>query len=98
MNFNTHAYCDDDHANLPYMGVSIRSLIDKPGMSVLLVNSESPAALGGVKVGDVILKINGHEVNRIEEYYKAMDNVKKGEMVEIIVERYHEAKTLKFRV
>eukprot|EP00344_Euplotes_crassus_P004072 CAMPEP_0197013212 /NCGR_PEP_ID=MMETSP1380-20130617/65535_1 /TAXON_ID=5936 /ORGANISM="Euplotes crassus, Strain CT5" /LENGTH=55 /DNA_ID=CAMNT_0042437291 /DNA_START=249 /DNA_END=413 /DNA_ORIENTATION=+ len=55
-------------------------------MSVILVNSESPAAKGGVKVGDIILKINGKDVNRIEEYYKSMNNVKEGDTIEVIVE------------
>mmetsp|Transcript_19038 Transcript_19038/g.21361 ORF Transcript_19038/g.21361 Transcript_19038/m.21361 type:complete len:147 (+) Transcript_19038:24-464(+) len=98
-NYNTNAYCDEEEQpKLPYLGLSIRSLIDKPGMTIILVNSESPAAIGGLKVGDVLIKINDQEVNRIEEYYTSMGKVKKGEMIEIIVERYHEHKTIKLRV
>ena len=78
--------------------MSIRSLIDKPGMTVLLVNSESPAAKGGLKVGDIVLKLNGKEVNRIEDYYKAMGSVKSGDVVEITVERYYELKILHVQV
>ena len=76
------------------MGVSIRSLIDKPGMTVILVNSESPAARAGIKIGDIILKINGIDVNKIEQYYKSMSNVRNGDVVEVTVERYHEMKSI----
>ena len=76
------------------MGVSIRSLIDKPGMTVILVNSESPAARAGIKIGDIILKINGIDVNKIEQYYKSMSNVRNGDVVEVTVERYHEMKNI----
>ena len=67
-------------------------------MSVILVNSESPAAKGGVKVGDIVIKINDKEVNRIEEYYESMKGIKEGDMIEVVVERYHEVQTFKYRV
>ena len=88
----------DGHAKLPYVGMSIRSLIDKPGMTVLLVNSESPAAKGGLKVGDIILQVNGTDVNRIDDYNKAMSGITQGHTIEIIIERYHERKSLSFRI
>ena len=98
LNFNTNAMCDEAHAKIPYLGISIRSLIDKPGMTVLLVNSESPAATCGVKVGDIVIKVNNKEVNRIEDYYKAMSEIKSGDTVEIEVERYHELKTISVKL
>ena len=99
MNYKVNALCDDkDHAEVPYVGISIRSLIDKPGMTVLLVNSESPAAKGGVKVGDIIVRINGKDVNKIEDYYKAMGNVKTGDVIELTVERYYELKVVHVQV
>uniref|UniRef100_A0A7S3NF43 PDZ domain-containing protein n=1 Tax=Euplotes harpa TaxID=151035 RepID=A0A7S3NF43_9SPIT len=95
MKHNSVAYCDDDsHADIPYVGMSIRSLIDRPGMTVLLVNSESPAAKGGIKVGDIIMKINEKEVNKIEDYYKAMGDVRPGDIIHVVVERYHEFKDI----
>ena len=39
-------------------------------MAVLLVNSESPASKGGLKIGDIILEINSEGINRIEDYYR----------------------------
>jgi S1-C subfamily serine protease len=43
----------------PYLGCSIRSQMDKPGMMVLLVNTDSPAWHANMKVGDILLEVNG---------------------------------------
>ena len=56
----------------PYLGVSLRSMIDKPGMMVLLVNTDSPAWHAGLKVGDIILEIDNQKVNNITDYYAAI--------------------------
>ena len=56
----------------PYLGCSSRSMIDKDGMMILLVNSESPASKNGLRIGDVIIEIDGQEVNNINDYYAAL--------------------------
>lgn len=43
----------------PYLGCSLRSNNDKPGMMILLVNTESPAYHANMKVGDILLEANG---------------------------------------
>eukprot|EP00347_Sterkiella_histriomuscorum_P009413 403341310 len=69
-----YARCDaqDESMNRPYLGCSLRSMIDKEGMVVLLVNTESPGWHAGLKVGDIILEIDGDSVNNINEYYAAL--------------------------
>ena len=52
----------------PYLGCSLRSLNDTPGMEVVLVNTSSPAWHAGMKHGDVLLEINGKPVNNINDY------------------------------
>lgn len=52
----------------PYLGCSLRSMIDKPGMMILLVNSESPAWQAGLKVGDILIEIDGIKINNINDY------------------------------
>ena len=47
-------------------------MIDQPGMMVLLVNTESPAWQGEMKVGDVILEIDGKPINMINDLYGAI--------------------------
>ena len=48
-----------DANDRPYLGCSLRSMNDSPGMMVLLVNTDSPAWLAEMKVGDVLLEIEG---------------------------------------
>ncbi len=60
----------------PYLGCSIRKKDD--GMQVIMVKAGSPAELSGLKITDIILKINEHEVHSIEDYYFAI-GLEKGE-------------------
>ena len=95
LSFVPQAECsaESQSKKLPYLGASIRSLIDKPGMTILLVNSESPAAKAGIKVGDILIKVNGVEVNNIKDYEKAMEGVKKGEKGIVEITRFGETQT-----
>ena len=47
-------------------------MIDQAGMMVLLVNTESPAWQADMKVGDILLEINGKPINMIADYYQAI--------------------------
>jgi len=53
------AFADAASDDRPYLGCSLRSMNDSPGMMVLLVNTESPAWLAEMKVGDVLMEIEG---------------------------------------
>ncbi len=70
------AACDSDPVPPPadrvYLGCSLRSMIDKAGMMILLVNTDSPAWHAGLKVGDILLEIDNQPVNNISEYYSAI--------------------------
>ena len=54
--------------NMPYLGCSMRSMIDKPGMMILLVNSNSPSWHAEMKVGDILMEVNGVAINTIKDY------------------------------
>ena len=54
--------------DVPYLGISIRSLNDHPGMEIVLVNTDSPAWHSGLKLGDVIIEIDSQPINNIDEY------------------------------
>ena len=41
-------------------------------MMVLLVNTDSPAYNADMKVGDILLEINGKEINLIGDYHQAI--------------------------
>lgn len=62
----------DGEEERPYLGCSLRSMLDSPGMMVILVNTESPAWHGEMKVGDVLLEIEGQAINQIKDYYAAV--------------------------
>ena len=47
-------------------------MIDAKGMIVLLVNTDSPAYEADMKAGDILLEIDGREINLIEDYYQAV--------------------------
>lgn len=54
-------------------------MMDKPGMAILMVNTESPAWHAGLKMGDIILEVDGEKVNNINDYYGAIAKKGKGE-------------------
>ena len=66
------AMCDSEGGERPYLGCSIRSMMDQVGMMVLLVNTESPAWNADMKVGDILLEIEDKPINMIADYYHAI--------------------------
>ena len=54
-----------DPQDRPYLGCSLRSMMDQLGMMVLLVSTESPAWHADMKVGDILLEIDGRPINKI---------------------------------
>jgi len=41
-------------------------------MMVLMVVTESPAWHANLKVGDILLEVDGKKIDQIDEYYKAV--------------------------
>ena len=56
----------------PHLGASLRSMLDQHGMMVLMVVTESPAWHANMKVGDIVLEIDGRQIDQIDDYYKAV--------------------------
>ena len=63
--------CDAKEERRPYLGCSLRSMIDQVGMMVLLVNTDSPAWKADMKVGDILLEIDGKPINMISDFHQA---------------------------
>ena len=57
------------------------------GLRVDAVLPEKPADLGGIKDGDIIIKIDNKSVSDIYEYMHRLSEYNKGDKVEIIVLR-----------
>lgn len=66
------AMCEEQQHQRVYIGLSLRSMMDQPGMMVLLVNTESPAWQGDMKVGDILIEIDGKPINMINDLYEAL--------------------------
>jgi len=67
----------------PYLGCSIRSTEIGVGMVVVLVKSDSPAELAGIRVKDIILEIEGKPINTIHDYNGAVGSEKGKKKVKI---------------
>ena len=67
--------------SIPDMGSDVK------GMRLTGVRAGSPADLGGIRAGDVIVKFGGRDVTDIYTYTDAMNAFKPGDVVEVVVER-----------
>jgi serine protease Do len=59
----------------------------KNGLRADLVTPGKPAALGGMKKGDVITSINGKPVNNIQDYMFRLNQLKQGDSIVVEVLR-----------
>jgi serine protease Do len=57
------------------------------GVLVIDVEPESPADRAGVAPGDVIREINRHPVRSVKDYERVLSQLKKGEMVLLLIHR-----------
>ncbi|MBX9928616.1 MAG: M28 family peptidase [Gemmatimonadaceae bacterium] len=64
------------------------------GMRLASVRAGSPAELGGLKAGDVIVRFGGVEVTDLYTYTDALNAKKPGDVVEVIVDRGGQRVTL----
>jgi len=70
------------------------SLTQPKGALISQVTEESPAAKGGLKAGDVVLKANGQPVDDTRDLARAVAAVKPGKEVELTVWRDGRERTL----
>ena len=68
---------------------------DIKGVKLSGVSKGGPAAKGGVAGGDVIVKLAGKKIENIYDYTYAIEALKIGEEVEIVVKRGEKQVTLK---
>jgi S1-C subfamily serine protease len=69
------------------LGIIPDYLYDGPGLRVDGVDEGRPAALAGIKKGDIILSIGEHQVGDIMAYMKALSAYNKGDSAKVIVKR-----------
>ena len=70
------------------MGITVIEPTTKgTGAKVDVVADDMPAAKGGIKVGDLITKVDGKDVNGPEAFRAIMANRRPGDTVEMLLER-----------
>ena len=70
-----------------YLGTIPDYTTEVKGVKLSGVRGDSPAEKGGLKSGDVIVEFAGQKITNIYDYTYALDAVKIGQPVEIVVER-----------
>jgi S1-C subfamily serine protease len=70
---------------------------DDAGKGVKLsgVQKDSPAEKGGLKGGDVVVKMAGKPVGTIQDYMESLSTKKSGDEIEVVVKREGKDVTLK---
>jgi S1-C subfamily serine protease len=66
------------------------------GMKIQGVSDGSPAEKGGLKGGDVIIRLGGKRVGTIYDYMETLGSHKPGDEVEVVVKR--DGQEVKLRV
>ncbi len=59
----------------------------KEGMAISDVRADGPAAKGGLKGGDVIIKLGDRTIKTIYDYMASLEKYKPGDQVEVVVRR-----------
>jgi serine protease Do len=98
-------YSSEDFGGGSYLGVDTRDvtadrlgdlkLKEEHGVEVTLVDQDAPAGKAGVKEHDVILSINGNQVESVEQLRRMIREIPPGRLVTLGVSRDGQSLTLK---
>lgn len=89
----------------PYLGIEMRDPTEMPtgaalipGVEVTKVKIPSPASLGGIEVGDLIVSIDASQVKQPSDVSSMISNHAAGERLNILVRRNGAEKTLVVKI
>jgi serine protease Do len=98
-------YSSEDFGGGSYLGVDTRDvtpdrlgdlkLKEEHGVEVTLVDQDAPAGKAGVKEHDVILSINGNQVESVEQLRRMIREIPPGRTVNLGISRDGQSMTLK---
>jgi S1-C subfamily serine protease len=71
---------------------------DEPGLVIVRVLEDSPAERAGLTRGDILLEINGQEVNNIIEVRRILAELRAGEWIDLSVRHGDEEKSLRLKL
>ncbi len=62
-------------------------ITDATGVVITYVEPNSPADMAGLREGDVIKQLNGHEIRNMRDWNKALSGVKRGQTLVFLISR-----------
>jgi S1-C subfamily serine protease len=77
-----------------FVGVGVENYSEGTGILVKQVSEDSPASKAGLKVGDVILNLNGKVVGSMLEFRAMLTTLKPGDTVKVLYSREGETVTV----
>ena len=75
-----------------FLGVALKQIDN--GVMIDRVNDDTAAARAGIRHGDVIRSINGHDFSKVNDVIRRVQRFRSGEQVEIVIERNGREKKL----
>jgi S1-C subfamily serine protease len=66
----------------------------EPGLVIVAVDAQGPAAAAGVQRGDILLAMNGQEINQPADWFRALRSLAAGEAMELQVLHGDDQRTL----
>src|SRR6185437_655693 len=98
-------YSSEDFGGGSYLGVDTRDvtadrladlkLKEEHGVEVTLVDQDAPAGKAGIKEHDVILTLNGNQVESVEQLRRMIREIPPGRIVNLGISRAGQLMTLK---
>jgi membrane-associated protease RseP (regulator of RpoE activity) len=98
-------YSSEDFGGSAYLGVDTRDITserlgdlklkEEHGVEVTLVDQDAPAGKAGLKEHDVILTINGNQVESVEQLRRMIHEIPPGRVISIGISRNGQPMTLK---
>ncbi len=96
------------HVTYPWLGVALSTVdpslaaaenlsVDKGAFIVELV-ADSPAEVAGLRVGDVIIRFGGNDINNVDDVVQAIRSSQVGQNVEIVFVRGEDTRTTSARL
>lgn len=107
-NFESFGYASDDFGGGSYLGVDTRNvttdrlgalkLKEEKGVEVTMVDQDAPAGKAGLKEHDVILNMNGTEVQSVEQFRRLIRETPPERVVSLGISRNGQPLTVKVQL
>ena len=88
----------EEQVSTPRTYVGASGVNDPAGCRLTEVDENSPASRAGLKVGDVVLKVDGHDVKVAAVFRRWLDEAKPGETLNLQIKRGEEVLSIKVKL